>query len=39
MANKIRFGPELTEAKIDALVEELSTLEFLIRQYYSTLAC
>ena len=34
MADKSRFGPKLTEAEIDALVdaEELLILEFLIKQ-------
>ena len=30
MANKRRFGPELSKAEIDALLEELLILEFLI---------
>ena len=33
MADKSRFGPELTEAEIDALVEELLILKFLIKQF------
>ena len=32
IADKSRFGPELTEAEIDALGEELLILEFLIKQ-------
>ena len=32
MADKSRFGLDLTKAKIDALVEELLILEFLIKQ-------
>ena len=45
MADKNRFGPELTEAEIDALVdnttpgntkEELLILEFLIKQLLSS---
>ena len=32
MADKSRFGPELSEAEIDALVEELLILEFVIKQ-------
>ena len=32
MADKSRFGPELPEAEIDASVEELLILEFLIKQ-------
>ena len=31
MADKSRFGSELTEAEIDASVEELLILEFLIK--------
>ena len=34
MANKSCFGSELTEAEIDASVEELLILEFLIRQLF-----
>ena len=43
MANKSSFGPELTEAEIDALInnttpgntkEELLILEFLIKQLF-----
>ena len=38
MADKNRFGPELSEAEIDALVEELLILEFVIKQlFYSGL--
>ena len=33
MADKSRFGPELTEAEIDNLVEELLILKFLIKQF------
>ena len=32
MADKSRFGPELTNSEIDALVEELLILEFLTKQ-------
>ena len=35
MADKSRFGPELTEAEIDALVDNTTpgnTMEFLIKQ-------
>ena len=32
MADKFRFGPELTEAEIDALVQKVLILEFLIKQ-------
>ena len=32
MADKRRFGPELYEAEIDASVEELLILEFLMKQ-------
>ena len=38
MARESRFAPELTEAEIDALVEELLIHEFLIKQlFYSDL--
>ena len=38
MADKSRFGPELSEAEIDALVEELLILEFVMKQlFYSGL--
>ena len=38
MAYKSRFGRELTEAEIDASVEELLILEFKIKQlFYSGL--
>ena len=38
MADESRFGPELTEEEIDASVEELLILEFLIKQlFYSGL--
>ena len=34
MADKSHFGPELTEAEIDASVEEFLILEFLIKQLF-----
>ena len=37
MVDKSRFGPELTEAEIDALVDNTTVgniMEFLIKQYY-----
>ena len=34
MADKSHFGPELSEAKIEAPVEELLILEFLIKLPY-----
>ena len=38
MADKSRFGPELTEAEIDASVEEFLILEFLMKRlFYSGL--
>ena len=37
-ADKNRFGPELTEEEIDALVEELLILEFFLKHlFYSGL--
>ena len=39
MVDKCCFGPELTEAEIDALVEELLILEFFNKKNYSTRAC